>query len=425
MCIFLSGAHTPGQREIRTFLQNNTTLSLNVQVEGKGALVYHLPPGESLSLLAFLGGGNSKSPREMKLLVQVKDHKKSLAQVIGQKMIPPYISAKDTQYYFGKNNWKSFDQPFQHKWRVGERTVWLRGGGRVGLEDHQIEYVFEEDYRPAPTGKKGFSVLAYNIYMRPELAFQNGQFSRAGLLPEYLKGYDAIVLCEVFDWSARKRLFNGLAKEYPYRTKMVGQSRLMLIQNGGVVIFSRHPIEAEDQCIFSSFAGFDSLAEKGAIYARINKQGRKYHVFGTHLQAGGGEKKKRIRFQQIKEMAALVKKQKISASEAVILAGDFNITYGTSSYRKLLQVLQLKNPIQRKGHLYTADNWTNDFRNKARRRSWIDYVFYSAVHLQPKSSLVRGQILRTRKRWQRFFWETPSQWDLSDHYPILGQFDFP
>ncbi|MGL6275794.1 endonuclease/exonuclease/phosphatase family protein [Aeromonas dhakensis] len=91
---------------------------------------------------------------------------------------------------------------------------------------------------PAETRLK---VASYNVWALPVIASSIGE--RLALLPEHLKGYDALLLQEVFD-GRREGFLQALAKEYPYQTKVLDKPGVN-IHDGGVVIVSRYPIVRE------------------------------------------------------------------------------------------------------------------------------------------------------------------------------------
>jgi hypothetical protein len=159
-----------------------------------------------------------------------------------------------------------------------------------------------------------FSVLAYNIYMRPQTFFRDGQQSRMRYLPEQLKGYDVLVLSEVFDVKMREALLVELLPEYPYVTEPLGAD-LVVTQHGGVLIASRWPIEEEQQLLFGKLcSGSDCAAQKGAIYARINKNGERYNIFGSHLQAWPGPVTAQVRKGQLEMLKQFIDGLKLSPS---------------------------------------------------------------------------------------------------------------
>ncbi|XP_070553297.1 uncharacterized protein [Ptychodera flava] len=247
------------------------------------------------------------------------------------------------------------------------------------------------------------------------------------------------------------------------------------IENGGVFIASRWPILAEAEKVFENAVrpSPDALANKGAMYVKIEKDDgslkRVYHVLGTHLQAGFREMAKykgdEIRALQAQEMFELMKEQNIPADEPVIYAGDLNTNlYGTHGrWGQMLEILQANMP-EIVGHLnYTSDKENNDVNRDPQPGdggSWIDYVIYSHQHLMPNEAsqesikyvasepfvpcmaaipiAMREEPLRIGpieipipielgKHHYAYQPRCRDSWnvtDLSDHYAVLGVFDF-
>ena len=206
------------------------------------------------------------------------------------------------------------------------------------------------DYRvpltAVPTPKYKFSVFNYNAMLLPGFAFPNHmQEYRAFFIARAFgelryrdgatapEGPDVVVFNEAFHDAARKSLLDGMSKQgYTYQTKVVDGPGG---DNGGVVIVSRWKIEEEAQLLFSRCAALpgetsDCLSRKGAMYVRINKQGRLFHVFGTHTQSSRGGANTEARNSQLKELIEFAKRKAPDAAamgEPVIFSGDMNIDF--------------------------------------------------------------------------------------------------
>lgn len=248
------------------------------------------------------------------------------------------------------------------------------------FESRYIEYPIEPTDGPA--NKNKISILAINVEMlRIKLSMvapgldkllikdlilkeEADIEKRAPKYNDVLKGYDVIVCEEAFDISGRTRLLQALKDNgYKYATKILGSgipkntyeavmplgygelkpddsgngnevwaSRCKVpvdginipmntFMDGGVLIVSKYPIVDAKQLIFKGCSGWDCGAKKGVAYAKINKDGKFYHIFGTHTDAGQDE----IQLPQMASMRRMtnevVGKDK---QEPVIYAGDFN-----------------------------------------------------------------------------------------------------
>lgn len=262
-------------------------------------------------------------------------------------------------------------------------------------------------------------VLSYNIYMRPRFLFFDGQEVRASLLPNKIQGYDVIIFQEAFDDHVRNNLLNRLNNEYPYQTKILGSDK-GIRQDGGVIMVSKWPIEAQDQQLFgNACAAEDCLADKGVLYAKINKQGQIYHLFGTHIQSG--RNKRAIREQQFHIIKSFVDSKQIPKDEPVIMGGDFNVNrFSQSTYESMIAILDVTHPSS-KGLRYTSDGKINDLKG-INTRTYLDYVFYSNNHLRPAEAFNEVRLIRADQKWKGI--TKTSHQDLSDHYPVYGYFEF-
>jgi endonuclease/exonuclease/phosphatase family metal-dependent hydrolase len=289
----------------------------------------------------------------------------------------------------------------------------------------------QADPNPVPSGTaSSFNLLAYNIQMLPEYLAAAGQADRAPLLPPKLRGYDAIIFSEAFDNSIRQhQLLPALKSEYPFQTQVVGLDAPTAENDGGVVIVSRHPIPLVasgrhvperlfgDACNghldpltivgLTDDYGADCNAAKGVLYAKIVKDGRNYHVFGTHLDSGEDAGDRDARLKQFRIVRDFIDSIGIPASEPVLIGGDLNVRMqNPDEYATMLRVLNATHP-RLEGSLVTS-----------RRSSLLDYVLYSNAHLRPFNSYNQVRRIRSDRPWK------DGVSDLSDHHAVFGRFDF-
>lgn len=274
------------------------------------------------------------------------------------------------------------------------------------------------------TDHDSLTVLAYNIFMRPTLLFKDKQMARAKHIVKRLNNsYDVLVLSEVFDDQVRAYIVQNMTA-YPYKSRILGRSytvgetkrRPQLKNgriNGGVLILSRYPIVKEKHRIYSSSLFPDSLSAKGVLQVSIKKKSRLYHIFGTHLQAGkkssGGPK---VRYNQVKDILALIEEGQFSKRDGVIVAGDLNMNLfsqvkraGTETEaQRMLRSLSMLAPKVR------------PFQGRAITRL-IDYVLVSSKHRAPSKQSLEKLV---------YFGPIDGEsYPLSDHPAVLGRFRFP
>ncbi|MDP1947337.1 MAG: sphingomyelin phosphodiesterase [Nitrospirota bacterium] len=284
-----------------------------------------------------------------------------------------------------------------------------------------------------------FNILTYNIYMRPTTLFKNGQSIRAGLLPEQLHGYDAIIFNEAFDDGVRQQLLQGLQQEYPNRTRILGSDRV-IEQDGGVLIVSKYPILFESQDTFKDICtGSDCKANKGVLYAKVCKNNHPYHIVGTHLQANHEYEHQRVQHLQLTFIRNFINGLNLSSREPVIIGGDLNIRRDIGGGRSpeflnMQQWLNATYPVNidsahtrifdlqpwRCTYCYSVNGLASD---QGEGQVTLDYLLTSNTHLAPKDATIETRRIQSPHPWREFLWE-PWFFDLSDHYPVNGRFTF-
>lgn len=290
------------------------------------------------------------------------------------------------------------------------------------------------------------NVLSYNVAMVPAvglpwlqpwlpfptaacepLCWTKGERAPALAGHPALLGFDVVVLQELFSRAHRRTILDGLRRApagYPEAGRMVPGN--WPFAGGGVVILSRWPIEAEARERFAACAGGirdtalasrnDCLANKGVVYAAIRKAGRRYHIFGTHLDAGQGPADHGARELQLQALAAFIQRQRIPATEPVIIAGDLNIErFDPTQRRRLGEVLKAAyGPFS---GCSPAPHPTTP------AGSGLDYVLYSQSHLLPLGAETGASDANAAT--SRIICPTTAGQNLSDHYAVLGSFVFP
>jgi sphingomyelin phosphodiesterase len=422
------------------YVQNNTSLSFAVSSAQTGPRLGRdewrqstdrVDPFERVKVVWFNRDEGITNGEEFHFITRLQSTRPAATLVLKQALQGRLINS---------HLWQALQVPAQHgqpgvkhEWRDGRRTrtATLRLPGRelhikyrayfTGTDD-DIEYILREAYRvPPPITERPaltLNLLFWNIYMRPTNMFANGQGIRARLIPPQVRGYDAIVFCEAFDDDARSDLLRGLRTEYPHRSRILGSDR-GLEQDGGVIVVSRWPIEEQDQRLFGDTStGSDALADKGVLYVRINKNGMRYHIFGTHLQNAD----RPMRARQLRIVKDFIDARDIPANQPVIIAGDMNVNrYSRSGeYGEMLRALDAVHPPLQ-GHPYSHDGPTNDLYDGG--RTLLDYVLYSRSHRRPLGAYNEVRVIRSPREWKEIFWET-AYWDLSDHYAVFGRVEF-
>ena len=264
-----------------------------------------------------------------------------------------------------------------------------------------------------PARELTLDVLTYNVFLLPVLP--DSQSVRAPLMADELKGFDVVLLQEAYSDRHRGMILDGLADDYPYRSQVLGRDR-WLKQDGGVVILSRWPIEAERELLFGPLCERrDCWADKGVLYARINKEGGRFHVFATHLQSGADARSTRER--QMAAIRALIDEMALAEDEPVLIGGDLNTDRfsdpATGAFTRMLAILRAVQPDPPSGGAYepTYDPARNRL-SQGRTGRHIDYVLYAADHLRPDEASTEVRRI------------VAADGPLSDHFAARGRFVF-
>ncbi len=284
-------------------------------------------------------------------------------------------------------------------------------------------------------------LLTHNVYMLSTNLYPNwAQSQRAGLIAQadYIKGWDVVILNEVFDNAASTTLLSGLAAEYPQQTPVLGRSTAgwdatlgayssATPEDGGVAIISRWPIEEKIQQVYQHACGADALSNKGFVYVRIRKNGQPYHIVGSHAQADdsacGAGQASAIRLGQFSELNDFLRAKGIPASEAVFIGGDLNVPRDTTEYALMLSTLEVSAPDRYAGASATWDSRNNGIANynyPQAQPEYLDYIFSRRGHAQPTHWHNQALDLPS-PRWEVTAYGARYQFqDYSDHYPVAA-----
>ena len=325
---------------------------------------------------------------------------------------------QSTQIILTENGLEKFKSLIWDDQYVIYARTWLPKGGL--FNDYHIVIDKPEENIFDTSSNEKISLLTYNTQLMPFYANVKNDLNqpdvRALDIAKKIGQYDVVILQELFDRDLRIKISNALKANYPYRTDVVGQ-RTNKAWTGGVIIFSKWPIIKEDQIVYQDSTGIDGLAAKGAVYAAIDKDGKIYHIIGTHAQAGGGDEGVLVREKQFQEVMYFVDRLNIPRDQPLLFGGDFNIDQFGPHLHSLLDILNV-NLLDNLGYSYSADSRINTML-VGTSLTRIDYVFYSNHHAKPKTALNKVFILRdldNEAMWPKF--------DLSDHFPVVSYFDF-
>jgi endonuclease/exonuclease/phosphatase family metal-dependent hydrolase len=301
-------------------------------------------------------------------------------------------------------------------------------------------------------------VAAWNVFDLPEWVFSLASAKRMQQVPEALAALaapvdtlDAVVFSELYVAQDRALVLTALARwGLVHRAALVGSRFVDRAFPAGLVIASRWPIEAQASMGFRHAChGADCLTTKGALYVRLRKQvGSKtypVHLFGTHFYLGQPPADVVTRLAQAASLAQFIRQQAILPTEPVVLAGDLNAPWEADGPTVLAALGSypvtffgaLDHTFCGHGHPLAGSPFqslkqrcrqaqTRQPPNEQAGRKWIDYVVALAPGARPQQT--RLTVLPARGLPYLLGSADSAHClleGLSDHYPVLGEFDFP
>ena len=413
------------------YFQNNTELSLNVSATQFGS--HAMDTGEWES--------NTTSIQPWQLSEEaLRTNRESGVHngtdfffdvVVSHGTDTVVLQLKLTGNIIGSDMWHSVKgSGFDHPWR-GDGSFYeqdLSFAGRdmtlkyqsalSGLYD-DVTYVLHEK-EPYPldasdlTQPNILNVMSYNIYcLTPPIAFTD-QDERCRHIVDVCADYDAVLIQEAFDNDSRvNELIPNMSTVFPHYTAILDTANAL--EDGGIMIFSRWPILTEEQYYFDACEGSDCLANKGVMYAKIEKLGSPYHLFATHTQAFTSTAEVLSRMAQLREIRSFVQSRSIPANEPIIIGGDLNVDMhvnNMSEYDSLLSILNIQEPAYL-GHPNTFDPAVNYYASGT--AEYLDYI--CAVPNAAFSVSTTNEPLIERSIHDDLW----GYFDLSDHFAIHGR----
>jgi endonuclease/exonuclease/phosphatase family metal-dependent hydrolase len=257
-------------------------------------------------------------------------------------------------------------------------------------------------------------LLSWNIQMLPTaLSFaseklQKGQTLRAPWIIEYLneQDYDLVVLQEVIDPAITAQLKEGLRSTYPHIVSVDAQQGVSGC-SGGILFAGRVPIKYVDHIVFKHITGVDKLAEKGCVLVEGQRDGVRFQVAGTHLQAGDDETRDK-EFAEIGESIIAPHKQD---GVPQLLVGDMNVAATEPSYRLLLSATDMTDAPLSGANPFTVDGH-NSWNQPNKRPKHIDHVLINPRGTS--SRIVRQTVQRARREHEG------KTIDYADHYGVIA-----
>jgi len=312
-------------------------------------------------------------------------------------------------------------------------TWWLSGyeHGYFGYPTSAAESRIRLDNIPfeggrirATTSSGGFSVLVYNTQLITPFGYNGrGRSRQVNRLIEVLKSNSPDVIClnEVFDDDERDKISAHLRSTHPHRVD--APDEWGPLEDGGLLLLSKHRIINKDQIIFRVNAGNDHYANKGIIHARVAINGRTsspnlLDVYVTHHQAGYHN----VKMHQARIGASFIAAKSLKKVPAIYV-GDFNLDFNSRSYGnelnypidswesyKLFNGLNTKGITSDKARTYRSGSLPKNDPKRGVNGGRIDAIFKypssTANFSVGKVAVMRYELIEN------------SGIDLSDHYGV-------
>lgn len=254
-------------------------------------------------------------------------------------------------------------------------------------------------------------IVSWNIKMVPKAlglftkSARKKQKDRAPRIIQYLNNtnFDIIILQELFDQSITKKFCQDLSINYPFILSPIKEG-FTIKMTSGVMILSRYPYELIAHEIFNISKKTDNSAQKACTLIKININGKKILLGGTHLDSRNEES----RISQSKLTKERIITPFINDTVPMFLAGDFNVNKSSTSYDSLSTLFGLENYPLKDDRPFTFDEF-NSWNEKG-YKAWIDFIFYQKTK---KIEVLDQYILRPVMTYKK------TKMDLSDHYQIV------
>jgi endonuclease/exonuclease/phosphatase family metal-dependent hydrolase len=267
------------------------------------------------------------------------------------------------------------------------------------------------------TNNEKLKILTWNLYMRPRLAFHNGQIKRAAAIVEQLKdqNVDVIVFQETFDNKARNIIWQGLKGNFPYQSGDPRHKHFYKVSTG-IFIISKLPLEVIDNIYFSVCGGSDCFAVKGAVLVDVIKNNHKVQIIGTHLQAADGkkmtgEKIRQIQYEEIKNQL-MIPHAEVGVPQFFV--GDLNTDKEDKIvYEQLLTAMDVQDGEITGDDQFSSGGGKNDLRSANDKPHLIDYILCRSNGC--KVSFTQRCVKIFQQHWSK------DNKDLSDHYAVFAE----
>ena len=250
-------------------------------------------------------------------------------------------------------------------------------------------------------------MLSWNIFMLPEFITFTNKVERAIEIGEMLRtsDYDVIVLQEAFMKKARVIIYEMIKDSFPYIIEPANNEGFSFKSNSGVWILSKIKLNVLGTTRFKFCKVADCMARKGAMMVEGEKQGKKFHLIGTHLQAENYPYIRKRQFKQIQEELISRFSQK---NVPLIIGGDLNTEkMDTLNYKDMLTSLDAEDG-DLDGDVQATWGGMNYKFDKKDKNPILDYILLRKNGKKVKVARRKVNIFRSKK----------ADYNLSDHFGV-------
>jgi exonuclease III len=229
---------------------------------------------------------------------------------------------------------------------------------------------------------------------------------------------DVINLQEVHTYRLL-HLLKECLPSYPF----VLYKRAVIGAKGGLVTFSRHPLEMIDYVSFQSSGkslpnrifGALNIKDKGSLITQL--QNMPLAIVNTHLTANrdndwSKDTASYFRHQvELEQLARLIERTR-KLQRAVIVSGDFNVAKGSELYQRFVQTTHVHDIF----HGDMRPTYHQDYLPDGQASHCIDYLFY--ISTDSKTVMVSQTSLLFQDKTQL---PNGKEGYLSDHIGLLAE----
>lgn len=197
---------------------------------------------------------------------------------------------------------------------------------------------------PVSAWSQEIKVMTWNTYLIPPPWNNTKQADRTEVMAEKLPSmeHDVMFFQEAFYDKKRNDLIKATKVSHPYSAIPKKGKKIKQIQDSGLFVVSKHPMEIVDQVIFKDCDNADCLSSKTALMVEVTLPGgKKVQMINTHMQASEQPKSIAIRKKQFEEIKAMMAKHQ-KPGVAQILLGDLNVNGNDGNeYGESLKLMEM------------------------------------------------------------------------------------